>query len=606
MGPNSQTSSPITRYLPLPKEGAMKGRNMLRKALRPCSWCVGIHLAMVMSPTLGWAGALVFGPQTFIKGPGGPETFQVTFPVDDPRGTFWLQVFNGANGENLVKNGRIRLNGVEVAEASDFREATRLQFHFTKDVTLQAVNVLEVELRGKEGNLITIEIRRAKPNMTVSNARGDLSGQNLGDSVGLWWGFEPGASTYVIFKATSIDGPWMELDRFTAEDPKNAVDFTQDARLKDLCYKIEALDASGHVIRRYGPICVPKFVEPESQDSQGSLFLHVSGEAVVASPAVDESPFNTMCLSDKRFVDTTTMSLDDIRQFLKERRSFLQEEIEDVDKVKIDPAKLLFDVAQANQINLQVLLTTLQKEQSAITSSDRLSDERLKLITGYDGSSTIRDQISGVAAQFRLDFDRLTQGDPTAGGWQVSVSKESLDKIMVTPASKTVAVLFSYTPWVGEGWGGRKRIGGNSLFCKVWSDFGFAEALPKQMWVAIGPVGAMLIYLIPGVEPEMITLKYKNVRNLVIQYTGAEDDFETIGVFKRSMLNGSQTEFQTITLQLDTLIDPFGRQAINHELDFIDEVDAGGYLCIASISGSLNPGAFLADDFGFQWRECPE
>jgi hypothetical protein len=37
------------------------------------------------------------------------------------------------------------------------------------------------------------------------------------------------------------------------------VDRTPEARLKDLCYRVEATDESGAVIRVYQPICVPKY-----------------------------------------------------------------------------------------------------------------------------------------------------------------------------------------------------------------------------------------------------------------------------------------------------------------------------------------------------------
>jgi hypothetical protein len=38
------------------------------------------------------------------------------------------------------------------------------------------------------------------------------------------------------------------------------LDDTPDARLMDLCYKVEAIDTEGLVIETYEPICVPKFV----------------------------------------------------------------------------------------------------------------------------------------------------------------------------------------------------------------------------------------------------------------------------------------------------------------------------------------------------------
>ncbi|MFQ5881204.1 MAG: hypothetical protein ACE5I9_01845 [Candidatus Methylomirabilales bacterium] len=131
----------------------------------------------------------------------------------------------------------------------------------------------------------------------------------------------------------------------------------------------------------------------------------------------------------------------------------------------------------------------------------------------------------------------------------------------------------------------------------------------ELMLVAIGPTGAQLGYIIPGVEPEAIKLKFKNVRDLTIQYTGLDAEFDPLTgqkITKSILLNGSQTEFQTIILQLDTLIDDFGIQAVNHSLDFVYRVDAGGFICIASISGSPNLLDFLSLRFGFQLRDCPE
>lgn len=466
--------------------------------LVPCILVIGVHLGMFLYPTLGWAGALVFGPKTFIKGPGGPETTTVNFSIADPSGTFWLVVFNGVDGKRLIKSGRIRLNGVEVARPKDFHEATRLQFHFTKDVTLQADNVLEVELRGKEGNLIMVEIRRADPNPTVSNRNADLSGGNEGDFIHLTWSPEERAKEYIIFRALSIEGPWEELGRRPGHRP-NAVDFTPDARLHDLCYRVEAVDANGRVIYRYEPVCVPKFVEEQSQSFHlqrspaiakapkiGNIESDVPENSVrLASLSLlattRDPPINGLCLSDDRFTNFRTMSLDQIHAFLKEKGSFLQTRIKDVDGVEIDPAQELWNAAETHQINPLVLLTTLQKEQRAVTAKTRLEDRRLRLIMGYDPQhrvvplrqKSIREQIRDAAAQLRRDFNRLNSipPQPTAGGWQVGIAKLSDDNILVTPATKTAAVLYSYTPEVGEVWGGGPLVGGNSLFCNIWVAF---------------------------------------------------------------------------------------------------------------------------------------
>mgnify|MGYP001595759323 FL=1 len=118
---------------------------------------------------------------------------------------------------------------------------------------------------------------------------------------------------------------------------------------------------------------------------------------------------------------------------------------------------------------------------------------------GYGKPSTITDQILDGSAQMRIDFDRLSNGQSTAGGWKVGLAKLSGEpnpgdeknaagkSISVTPANKAVAVLFTYTPWVGQDWGGQTLIGGNALFCKVWKKFGFGvKCKPEDILIITG------------------------------------------------------------------------------------------------------------------------
>ena len=111
-----------------------------------------------------------------------------------------------------------------------------------------------------------MEIREADPNPTVSNNQGDLTGENMGDNVALSWAYDDRAAEYVVFRATSLQGPWAEQFRLEGSARGGGqVDATPDARLMDLCYKLEAHDAAGLAIRFYEPICVPKFVETQKQ-----------------------------------------------------------------------------------------------------------------------------------------------------------------------------------------------------------------------------------------------------------------------------------------------------------------------------------------------------
>ena len=160
-----------------------------------------------------------------------------------------------------------------------------------------------------------------------------------------------------------------------------------------------------------------------------------------------------------------------------------------MDRVEIDPAEELFQAAQTSEINPRVLLATLQKEQRAVKRSEAPPLDQQRLIMGFGAPSTIREQIRDGAAQFRRDFDRLSRGEPTAGGWQVGVEKQTLDPLPVTPASKAAAVLYSYTPWAGKAFGGRSLIGGNGVFCQVWEQFGFSKIetfIPNFLIVCTG------------------------------------------------------------------------------------------------------------------------
>jgi hypothetical protein len=102
----------------------------------------------------------------------------------------------------------------------------------------------------------------------INNGPQDLSGENMGDFIILWWSDDPSISitTYVMYRSPSQTGPWQEIGRMQADVSiisGGKVDYTPDARLKTLCYKVEALDAAGRVVRTYQPMCIPKYAEQQ-------------------------------------------------------------------------------------------------------------------------------------------------------------------------------------------------------------------------------------------------------------------------------------------------------------------------------------------------------
>jgi hypothetical protein len=422
---------------------------------------------------------VVFGPRIFTQ----PDEV-VSFSVTNPTGTFWLQVSNGeavpsvgaepgvVDMLNLVTAGSIKLNGVLIAVPSDFDHDQTLQFGFQKDTTLTSVNTLEVQIEGPAGSFITVEIRAAEPNVTVSNREVDLSGRNEGDFVALSWESEEIATEYIVFRAPSVQGPWQEIFRRPVHAP-NGVDVTPDARLMELCYAVEAVNRSGIVIRRYEPICVPKFIQKQKESINPRSFPTVvaaresknirrgspkyplqlaSLNLLAATPA---PPINELCFSnpDTEFTDFGSRSKDDIQRFLEEHSSFLRPGIRDVDpnRTPIDPAKVIFDAAQKFRINPEVLLTILEREQTAITTRSRPRDRRLRRIMGWDPrdgevllvDKSIQQQIHDGAAQLRRDLDRLS--DPNIGqtlaGWKVGRQKQTVDGVLVTPANAPTAAM---------------------------------------------------------------------------------------------------------------------------------------------------------------------
>ena len=103
------------------------------------------------------AGFSVFGPTDFERQNGAPVTEILNFNVAQPT-TYTITVFNGGLEDDqfeLVSSSVITLNGVEIFTPSEFNQQVST---ITKTVQLLPSNVLTVELRGKPGGGITINI----------------------------------------------------------------------------------------------------------------------------------------------------------------------------------------------------------------------------------------------------------------------------------------------------------------------------------------------------------------------------------------------------------------------------------------------------------------
>jgi len=99
--------------------------------------------------------------------------------------------------------------------------------------------------------------------ISAQNLQGDLTGENWRERIILLWLPQDGAKTYIVYRALSVKDPWVELVRKGDKEVRGfggIEDATELARTNSLCYKVEAINDVGHLIRVYETVCVPKFV----------------------------------------------------------------------------------------------------------------------------------------------------------------------------------------------------------------------------------------------------------------------------------------------------------------------------------------------------------
>lgn len=142
---------------------------------------------------------------------------------------------------------------------------------------------------------------------------------------------------------------------------------------------------------------------------------------------------------------------------------------------------VLVEQARANGLSPLFLLTHLQKESSLVGATGTCSADLLVQAFGCgcpDGGACdpayagFEKQAACAATLTRGYLDDLASGASTVSGWSVGKAKSTLDPQTVTPKSKAAAVLYTYTPWVGDRTaGGNQAPFGNYLFWKTYLDF---------------------------------------------------------------------------------------------------------------------------------------
>lgn len=91
-----------------------------------------------------------FGPSTYTRDTGKPQTVAASFSVLNPNTQFTLHV-----DDSGVSSAVISLNGTQVFGPSDFNPNVAT---LDRAVTLAATNMVQVELRGKPGSSLAVTV----------------------------------------------------------------------------------------------------------------------------------------------------------------------------------------------------------------------------------------------------------------------------------------------------------------------------------------------------------------------------------------------------------------------------------------------------------------
>jgi RHS repeat-associated protein len=115
--------------------------------------------AMAALPNVASNGNFIaFGPQDYQRETGAPITVTSNFSVLNPNTQYTLKAFNGGLQDDLtelVSSGVVTVNGVQVLGPNNLSQNIT---EVDVPVSLQASNTLSVQLRGKPGGVLTIEI----------------------------------------------------------------------------------------------------------------------------------------------------------------------------------------------------------------------------------------------------------------------------------------------------------------------------------------------------------------------------------------------------------------------------------------------------------------
>ncbi len=199
------------------------------------------------------------------------------------------------------------------------------------------------------------------------------------------------------------------------------------------------------------------------------------------SAATDVETFDAnKLLTDKALRDATALTADDVQSFLEKTPSGTKSALADLKEDGRTAATILVEAAVANDINPLELLVRAQMHQGLIArKSGSKSEFDTALGCGCSDGDKCSDAYKGFAKQANCAAGVLNRAMKAAAappgtvtGWQVGKSKATEDGVTIKPENAATAALYTYTPYVGEGGGGKVAdAGGAYLHFEVWTNY---------------------------------------------------------------------------------------------------------------------------------------
>src|SRR3989338_7717516 len=175
-------------------------------------------------------------------------------------------------------------------------------------------------------------------------------------------------------------------------------------------------------------------------------------------------------ISDSELTAYNSLTQTDIKNFLLAKGSVLRHMFFTLDDGRqLSAAEIIYNAAQANQINPKFLLALIEKEQSLVTSEDR-TQRAIDFAAGYgcftgevcqDRWKGFPKQINSASIQFRYYIEHIDEYQFQPGKTSKICNDYDGRCEYVTPLNVSTAALYVYTP----------HIHGNELFKKIWDAF---------------------------------------------------------------------------------------------------------------------------------------